>query len=122
MSYAIGHIIYGIPYSDDIERNIIKHEGGISSFDEFWDDDMVSAELDKLGFEFVYTGGCDVRSGWCGTQIDEIDECGNINIINLRLTPSDTQKQEVEDKFNKLPEHVKQAADPIGTYIVWGTS
>lgn len=114
MSYAIGHIIYGIPFTSKISK----------TFNEYIkaNPDKEGLELDDIGFEFVYSGSADYTPGWCGVQLDRITELNDCCISNLKLNPSEKESKEAIDKVAALPQCIKDVSFLIDTYIVWGTS
>lgn len=112
--YAIGYIIYGVPYSEDIDKlfdSDLENEEGI---EEVCPED--------LGFEFVYSGNGYIRPGWCGVRLDTIDECGTQRVKDLILSPTEEQKQRALAKIADLPENIRKLCDEVDTYIIWGTS
>lgn len=105
MSYAIGYVIYGIPFTESISK--------------FYEE----LELDpEEHFNFVYSGSAHIIPGWCGVLLDTIDECNNICIKNVKLQPLEQDVQEAKSKINKLPDEIKKMSNPIDMYIIWGTS
>jgi hypothetical protein len=114
MSYAIGYIIYGVPYSEEIDN---LFESDVND-----NEDIEEMSPEDLGFELVYSGSADIRPGWCGVHLDTIDECGTQRVKDLILSPTEQQKQEAITKINALPENIKKLCDEVDTYIIWGSS
>lgn len=104
--YAIGNIIYGIPYSEEILAFFENNES------------LDPAEY----FEFVYSGSGDIPAGWCGVLLDSISEGNNTSLKELELQPSEENVEQVKEKFNKLPHDIKKICLPIDVYLVWSTS
>lgn len=104
--YAIGNIIYGIPYSEKV-------------LEFFENNDLLDPEE---YFEFVYSGSGDIPAGWCGIVLDRINECSNIRFKDLKSQPSEQDVQKALSKIDNLPEEIKNLSDPPDVYIVWSTS
>ncbi len=113
MSYAIANIIYGIPFTDEIQ-NRIEPEG------------VLNEEIDgpeDLGFQMLYSGSSGVRPGFCGVMLYRFDECSEpFSISQLILKPTAEQKAEAEAKIAELPKDVREVCLPLDTYIVWSSS
>jgi len=118
MSYAIGHIIYGVPYSDAI-NNYLNSSEDLDESEDLESEDYFDPEE---YFEFTYSGSSDIMPGWCGVLLDTIDECGTLAVSDIKLTPTESDKIKAKDKIDKLPEDLKALLDPVDVYIVWGTS
>ncbi len=119
MSYAIGYVVYGIPYSYDIAK-------AIASNNKDEDYDVTADNADEIAeneswFEFRYSGNGE-PPGWCGVVLDRIDECNNLKVSELNFQPSDMQKKTAEDKINNLPEYVRKVSNQADVYILWGSS
>lgn len=107
MSYAIGYIVYGFPVTEELNN-------AYEEMDEDW------TELDA--FEHRYSGSASIRPGWCGVLLCTIDECNDVLVSNLKLTPTAEQKTKAEAKFALLPKNIQAMCPPMDTYIIWGSS
>lgn len=108
MSYAIGYIIYGVPLNESISDYLYEQEK-LEDFDI------------EEHFDTRYSGSGDTP-GWCGVQLDRIDECGNFPISSVRMKPTEQEMQQAQEKIDKLPPEIKSLLDPVDVYIVWGSS
>lgn len=128
--YAIGYVIYGVPFTADFQDNLENGNLKLSDFQKLADtydlDDIGDVrDVVQEGFcETVYRGSGKHTAGWIGTRIGEFDECSDgmpmSDLINMQPTP--TQKQEAEDKLKETPQEVLLHLPPVGIYIVWGSS
>ena len=123
MSYAIGHLIYGLPVTEELSGAL---------------DDIIptleygTEDLDEAGLHLLYTGSS-YYAGYLGEELLEFDVCVDYECFSTlenaknKLSPS--KKEEVVKMFQnfkkEFPELGKLFDDSklqIGYYIVWSYS
>lgn len=123
MSYAIGHVIFGIAYDDYIEEDINE---------KFKEDPKLSEEYDpgdieSMGFETTYSGSASGQIGWIGKCYDTIDECNDFDVDDW-YNSLNSKREEFQQDFEKCMEDVPDFLKEIlkdeqpKLYVVWGTS
>jgi hypothetical protein len=130
MSYAIGHVIYGFPLNDrhrDIldawdEEKILDPETGETR--PMTDEELMELDCqdEDGGFETFYSGNGPSRVGFCGVELDTIDECGDVHLDAMKWQATPEQKKKALEKINELDKSLRDAAQVVGHYIVWGSS
>lgn len=116
--YDIYTIVWGIPYTEKLRDAIVKE---IPDWAE--DIDCAYDELEQYGFDFEYTGHVpDITPGYFGAVLDS-DASWELDVKKIKaLEPTEEQKQQVQEDFDKLPQWIKDAAEPIDIYTIWSTS
>jgi len=119
--YVIANIIYGTYKTKAVDRLINELK------DIAWDEgnfkEVVGDEDEPFGYDEMYSGNSEITPGWLGVDLDQFDECAHgIDVSKLNTLPTDKQKKEAQDKFDALPQELKDIAPPIGIYIVFSTS
>jgi hypothetical protein len=117
--YDIYTVVYGIPYTKEIELAANRAEG-------FSDDEIENFDylyLEDYGFVFKYSGHVpEIAPGYFGEILDggaawEVDAK---KMGSLKPTPE--QVAEVQAKFDALPDWLKAASPPLDIYTIWSTS
>ena len=111
--YVYFESVYGIPYSEDLEKEAKKL--GIDI-------------LDDLGFETVYYERLGVGVGretdcqaYLGKRLDS-HYTMNIQKVEEFPEPTPQQKKEVDETYRNLPEEIRKVADEPSVILVFGTS
>jgi len=104
VSYTLCDIIFGIPLTEAISRKV--YELGYDS-----------GEADEFGFVGLYTAG-GPGAGYCGVMLDCIDECDNVKASELKMEPTDTDRQKFTRLWKAVPENVREVI-PDSTPTVW---
>ena len=104
MSYAMCDIIFGIPLTEAICADV---------------DDLEYDSGDPEGFGFVglYTAG-GPGAGYCGVKLCRIDECNNEKASELKMEPTDADRQEFARLWKAVPEDIREVI-PDSTPTVW---
>ena len=101
MTYAIGHIVYGIDltYEREWAENLPQ------DLKDAFEDEPTS-----LGFENSYSGNGEMPL-WLGVLLDEFDECNNYRITKITkwANPSEETKQKWEKAVAALEPEVYKA-------------
>jgi len=122
MSYAIGYVIYGVPFDPDSHKNFLYN---LAKKDHNFAKKYDLSDIDSMGFETVYSGSLPYTPGWVGISIDTIDECNDVDLFKL-IKKIDEQKDSFNKKYkeclNKVPEQIKPMLGKPGLFIVWGSS
>jgi hypothetical protein len=108
--YAIGHVIYGIPLTKEIEKvcnKVLNVEAG---------------EHDGGFFKTFYSGSGDTTPGFCGVELASFDESSNFLLSKITKTPTKAEKAKAIAKIAALPKEIKRIMPPIGAWVVWSTS
>jgi len=126
MSYAILNIVYGFPINN-AHRTVIKQltesELGALSEDEIDELENGRGRLAFFGFEGLYCAGGDDDIGYCGVELDRINEGENIKVAEItKLRPTSAQIKEANERYKKLRPELMAVADPPGIYFVWSSS
>lgn len=127
MSYAIGHVIYGVPVAEKLSQK--AKELGIYLGEGEDDDDPFGK---GAGFELLYTGA-DYDAGFLGFECLEFDVCVDFQHLSQLeeakklVTPAVARA--VEEKLRQFsysyPELTKALTDEgvlMDFYIVWSYS
>lgn len=112
--YAIGDIVYGVPWNNKL--NALWNE--IEENDPAWSKD----EYEMFGFTTVYSGSSLEHVAYLGEVIDGMDVCANTRVADLKLVPTDEQKQKVTKTLAKLHPRVRKLCGEPEVWIIWGTS
>lgn len=114
MSYACGTIIYGIRATPAMQRVV-----------ETWTDTQPDYEdgwcWEDLGFTQRYSGNGE-STPTLGVELGGMDECNDVRVSSLTLTPTPEQVSEVGRLIAGLPEPVRAAAEPPDVWIIWSSS
>lgn len=133
MSGAIAYIVYGIPLNEKHEQILEAWENGETWDQETWErrkptqeeeDEMELAGEDG-GFTTVYSAYGGREPGYCGVLLGRLSEGGVVHLEELmasRWKPSPAQKEQAQALVNDLPKSIREVADPVGLYLVWGSS
>lgn len=107
--YAIGHLIYGAPLTDELLKALEEAE--------------IYADDWELGFTELYSGA-NAPAGYFGKELLEFDECEEIlHFSKFEKAKADfTGYAEIQSLYDALPEKVKKAIQPLDFYITWSTS
>jgi len=122
MSYAIAHIVYGIPLQPATGYLKRKWSEELEELIEAADDDEVD------GFVLPYSGSSDSQQAAFGILLGEFDEaCHHIELSELRLTPTEVEVNLFQKNFNNLTETIQEelSGEKYGVprvFILWGTS
>jgi hypothetical protein len=127
--YAICDIIYGVPFSEDLENeldSLVPNSPEMKELFEEWDlheHSLYEFACEEWGVE-TYSGHAGPNPGWFGVSIDQTDESAPATRLStLHLSPTPGQKEKVNALFNSMP---KQIADILrarcDVYLVWSTS
>ena len=107
--YSIGHVIYGIPITDEISQLAQQRDEELAEEDGGW-------------FETLYHGGSYREVGYLGVELATFDECKDFPLHDVVKDVTDEQEAEVVKAFNKLPMEYKEIAPAIDTWVVFSTS
>lgn len=107
MSYACATVMYGIRATETLAAAVREH----TDFTE-WED---------LGFVQMYSGS-DESTPYLGVDLYDMDECGDVRVSDMKLTPTPEQKAEAERKIAELPEPIRAAAGSPDVWIIWSSS
>lgn len=128
MSYGIVTVIYGVPITNHLVETLRskefveanKNEEFMEDYEcEYYYEDLLLG----LGFKTMYTAWGDWNPGYLGIDLGGSDECcEEMTLDEFISAPKDFEKQEVEEKINKLPAAIKELLSPINTYLVWSSS
>lgn len=137
MSNAILKVIYGYPMPVELDRILDERETDL--------DKEVYQIVDELGFTRTYVPDGSF-SGYFGISLmkdvyhrysdaTEEDEDAPIGsdlwagesvsfdkYVQSVRDPTEEEKAQVQERFEKLPAHIKRLCAPLGRYIVWGWS
>jgi hypothetical protein len=114
--YEIFDIVWGIPYTEEIEEAFAKMEG--CTVEEL---DPYNLE-EEYGFELLYSGHADFTPGFMGESLDA-GAYWEMNVQKIKtLQPTNEQRDKVQKMFDALPEEIKVVASPIDFYTIWSTS
>lgn len=113
MSYAIGHLFYGVPITSALGRAVEKAD----------------LDFEEMNFTEFYTGA-DYVTGFLGLEVLEFDVCVDYHLFSdmgkekKRITASAKKivKQMVENFKTEYPDLAKILVDEgveIDYYIVW---
>jgi len=108
--YAIGHVIYGIPLTKEIEKVCEKTLG------------VEVGEEDGGFFTTHYSGHVAPDAGFCGVELATFDECSNFPLSKITKTPTRAEKVKAVAKIAALPKEIKRIMPQIGAWVVWSTS
>jgi len=108
--YAIGHVIYGIPLTKEIEKVCEKTLG------------VEVGEEDGGFFTTHYSGHVAPDAGFCGVELAAFDECSNFPLSKIAKKPTAAQKMEAKAKIAALPPEIKKIMPKTDTWVVWSTS
>ena len=121
MTYAIGNVIYGTPLTEEI---IAEIEAVIQNLG---DNNYDIGDPESYGFKKKYTGNGEFPTGcYFGIDIDSIDECSNVNLVDLFAKIKEVQN--LEEKYDKklqgLEDWVRRIVmkHPARPWIVWSSS
>lgn len=117
--YDIITIIYGVPYTKEIELAANRAEG--YSDDEVEEFDYLY--LSDYGFEFEYTGHVvDITPGFLGIVLDSFASW-EVDVEKIKnLDPTEEEKQEVQTMIDNLPEWLRDALPEVKIYTINSTS
>jgi len=113
MSYAIIHIIHGVPLTARVASKINKWE-------EEEDDRWVDTD-GKCGFTTLYSAGGDEPIGYCGVELGTLPHYEASKVSDLPK-PSDEDKLRAEALVAALDPELRELAGAIDTYFVWSDS
>ena len=135
--YNYAEIIYGIPLSEKI-RSLPLTENLLSLMKEDYADLQVEVgqtidEVDgldflseKYGLTTRYSGSGDGIPGFFGISLETLEPFNskgeNFNVFPTQPTVTNQEKTQVTELISKLPQEIKDIAEPIGFYLVWCTS
>ena len=107
--YIIADIIYGVPLISNIWK--VFSEDEINDFD----------------FEILYHGNREYQPGYLGEHVCSIDECRDVPASYFSPTVTDQTKQNAQDKYDALPDKVKNILHESGIdkpdlYVIWSSS
>lgn len=106
--YTIGHLIYGIPVTEDIMQVCMERDEELG-------------EEDGGYFVDLYNGG-GAPSGYLGVELTCFDECESVLLSDLLTDLTLEQSSKAIKAFEKLPIEYKRVAKPIALWIIWSTS
>lgn len=118
MSYAIGHLVYGLPVLSEVSEK--AEQLGVSLGE------------DEVGFELLYTGSY-YEVGFLGKELLEFDVCVDFHRMSqleeAKLSLSDVDKaevvsrvQEFQIEYPALAQIYTDMGVGIDFYIVWSYS
>jgi hypothetical protein len=107
--YAIGEVIYGFPITEEI-----------CDVAEALDEEL--GTMDGGRFYTAYHGSWPHETGYFGVRLARFDELSTFLLSDITAKPTEEQKKKVLEDFEKLPKEYQDAAQPIGTYVVWFSS
>lgn len=127
MSYGIVTVIYGVPITEHLVETLSSKEFVEAHKDEEFMEDYeyeyyYEDLLLSLGFETMYTASASFSPGHLGVELGGGSEGEAMLLSDFYKEISDTDKQHVEEKINKLPEAIKELLEPVDTYLVWSSS
>lgn len=147
--YIIGHIIVGtyLPWDGDSEREVaVAHfkedpdmfkpfEGETleSTIEGLADDCIDWQELewldvveDKYHWIREYHGSAPSTVAWCGVELGQFTECDHFPVSQLTdILAKDVHGEYTAmamERYNALPQGVRDALPPFGVYVVWSSS
>lgn len=121
MSYAIVDIVYGIPLTEELRKANDKFYEGYATEDLPEEAFILEGEDEGGLFKYEYSASLNMPA-YLGVSIDSFDECSNSPMPDFYSMLTKEDKKKAEDKFNQLPEHLKEVALPIGFYMIWSSS
>lgn len=127
MSYAIGHLVYGLPVLSEVSEK--AKEVGVYLGEGDDDDDQFGK---GVGFELLYTGSY-YEAGFLGKELLEFDVCVDFHKLSqleeAKLSLSDIDKtevvglvQEFQTEYPALAQIYTNMGVGIDFYIVWSYS
>ena len=127
MSYAIGHLVYGLPVLSEVSEK--AQSLGVYLGEGEDDDDPFGK---GVGFELLYTGS-DYDAGFLGKELLEFDVCVDFHRMSqleeAKLSLSDVDKAEVvglvqafQTEYPALAQIYTDTGVGIDFYIVWSYS
>ncbi len=100
--YAICHIIYGHPHTQELA------------------DLFGPEELEEHGFEFLYSVDSDLVPGFIGVKLSEFDEAsGSSRVSEIFPDATEEQKSEANKKIEALPEAIRKHVGSADNYLIW---
>ena len=114
MSYAIGEIVYGTNLKSPWGEDIMTADQRMA----------IGAAIEQDLIHTAYSGSGEVPC-WVGPLLSNIDECNDVEISTLVLTPTDEQRkqfaQEVDELLSQYP-ILGGLFDNPTVFITWGSS
>jgi hypothetical protein len=106
--YSIGHVIFGAPVTELIEKIAEERDEEIDSED---------------GGYFIdqYNGGGG-PSGYIGVELASFDCCDSFLFDKINVEPTTTQSLETLNKVEALPADYRNVLPDIGIWVVWSSS
>jgi len=115
MSYAIGNVIYGVPWTEELENYYNELENK--------DQDLYYSLPDKLGFEMLYSASAQIYPGYLGVSLAKISECNDVKLSDLiSKQPTEKQKEDIRKQIEVLPQAARELMDEADIYIIWSSS
>jgi hypothetical protein len=124
MSYAIGYIIYGIPYDPLIHgRKLQKLHESDQDFRMEWDLD----DIDSMGFTTVYSANGFHPVGWIGKCYDTFTEGVTFDFsskFDYVMSKSEEFEADFQECLSKVPDFIKEIVEDEKpkVWVVWGSS
>lgn len=115
MTYACASVIYGYP--------LVSNDKDV----DYTDDLMDLIDSGEDGFLSFYSGSADQAPAAFGVEMDGFDEaCAYVDARDLRMQPTDEQKEELKTMFDALDPAIQTeiqsiCAEPF-VFILWSTS
>ena len=116
MSYAIGNVVYGFPFTKEMRKVAEK----------LAEKQEIDIETDCWpGITEGYSSGGD-HPLWFGVTIGRFDECSNFTLDSLSdVEPTNEQFDEADELFKKLPPEIQKLTGtllPLDTWVIWSSS
>lgn len=109
--YSIGHVIYGVPLTEDIHRAFEE-----ADHEEVW------------GFETFYDGSASSQPGFLGVELVEFNAFGDVPLWKIAVDPTEEQLADAHAKIERFKADFKAETGKdiklgkIDTWVVWSTS
>ena len=104
MGCAIANVIYGIPLTEELHEQFRSCKEDAEQY-----------------FETLYSASSDWTPGYCGVELDSIQEFRITALKDVTDVPTAEQEEEAHRLCAQLPDRIREVALPIGVYIVWSS-
>lgn len=123
MSYAIGHVVFGIAYDHHDHGEKLKQLAETN--EELTEYDL--EDIESLGFKTTYSGSAMWPIGWVGKCYDTIDECSDFEVDSWYESLNSKREQfqkDFQECFDSLPDFMKEMLkdEEPKLWVVWGSS
>lgn len=115
MSYAIVHVIVGVPLNEAVSNKIREWE---DEGDERWTD----GHEGQCGFTTLYSASGGDLCGYCGVNIDALESYGNELVSNVRFEPTAEETANAKLLVEQLDPELRKLAGEFGVYFIWSDS